>query len=115
MASRKMLTHSATRKTPLTSAPSVSARCHPYVYDLEFVLESEILTAQRPTQRERTSLSMWKASATRAREWTAYPTESSRRKKRVSMTRMMMILVDLEKAMVMGCDGRVGSCRRWRL
>jgi hypothetical protein len=91
-----MLMHNATRKTPLTKAPKVSARCHPYVYVLELDFELETLTAQRPTQREMTSLSIWKASATRARECTAYPTESSRKKNMVSMARRMVILVDLE-------------------
>lgn len=31
------------------------------------------------------------------------------------MTRRMMILVDLEKAILEGCDGRMGLRRRWRL
>ncbi|KAI7165061.1 hypothetical protein KC349_g80 [Hortaea werneckii] len=54
-----------------------------------------------PTQSDRTSFSMWNASATRASEWTAYPMESSRRKKAVSITRRMVIREDLESAIRM--------------
>jgi len=43
---------------------------------------------------------MWKESATRASEWTAYPAISSTKKKIVSIARRMRILVDLEGAML---------------
>lgn len=82
IASSMMLTHSATRKTPLISAPRISARCHPY----EFVeVEGEVasLIAYSATINEMmslsdrqlpsraadpTDLSMWNESATSARD-----------------------------------------------
>lgn len=76
MASRKIDIQSATRNTPFTRAPSVSARCHcnhvrpegfggvgsrhlltPYVYIAELLLLFATLTAHKPTHSDRTSLS----------------------------------------------------------
>jgi hypothetical protein len=55
IASRKMDTHSATRNTPLMSAPRISARCHPYeLADDEGEVAS--LIVYRATMRESTSL-----------------------------------------------------------
>lgn len=44
---------------------------------------------------------MWNESATRAREWTAYPAINSTKKKAVSMPRSIIIRVDLESPMMM--------------
>ena len=54
-ASRAMLTHSATRKTPLIRAPRISALCHPYELAAE---EGEVasLIVYSATIRDRTSL-----------------------------------------------------------
>ena len=82
-ASSAMETQRATRKTPLISAPRISARCHPYEFSAEDG-ERASLIVYRATTRERTSLglvrrergfvprkshlSMWNESATRASE-----------------------------------------------
>lgn len=60
------------------------------------------------------TLTMWKESATRARECTAYPTMSSRKKKAVSMPRRIMIRVDLESPMLTASERKQRSLRRFQ-
>ena len=54
-ASRAIDIQSATRKTPLISAPRISARCHPYEF-AEDEGERANLIVYNATMRDRTSL-----------------------------------------------------------
>ena len=85
-ASKAMLMHNASKKTPLMSAPRISARCQPYEFALDEGAWANLM-AYSATIRERislqvsigygfmmiecidraeTHLSIWKESATRA-------------------------------------------------
>lgn len=83
IASRPMVVQRAMRKTPLMSAPRISARCQPYELAAELG-EVASLMVYNATISDRTSLqsallaqwrstyfSMWNESATRASEPTA--------------------------------------------
>lgn len=55
IASKPIVTHNASRNTPLISAPRISARCHPYELALD---DGDVasLIVYSATMRERTSL-----------------------------------------------------------
>lgn len=68
-------------------------------------------TAHRPMTKEIISLSMWKASAVKAREWARKPAMSSSKKKAVSMMIMSLIRVDLDQDSLRPIMMTLGSTR----
>lgn len=79
MASKMMKNATESKKTPLTNAPTTSARTNLYVNFFDaFRLDSKI--AIKPMTCESKSLSMWNESANNANEWMTIPVINSQRK-----------------------------------
>jgi hypothetical protein len=81
------------------------------VYASELALFSATSAAQYPTHNDAISLAMWKASATRARECTQYPTMSSTKKKIVVPPIIVTMRAFLEKTMVCGLGKGIENVR----